>query len=127
MLLGYLYCAHCGALIDPPYTSRRRYCNATCRKDALRARQSPIIWEEVAEAPNEFLDALDRLLADLIPPFTSAPLDDQIVRAILEARGLAGAFRRLGVEAQPKLSWRCSGVGKAIHAALYEFFGKDME
>ncbi|MGO8685432.1 MAG: hypothetical protein ACLQUT_12765 [Thermoleophilia bacterium] len=104
MVTGPLYCAHCGALIDPPYTARRRYCNITCRNGAWRARRSPATWEEVADEPNEFLDALDSSLAGLIPPLTQAPLDDQIVRAILETRGLVGAFRRLGVEAQPKLS-----------------------
>jgi hypothetical protein len=128
MVTGPLYCAHCGARIDPPYTSRRRYCSITCRNAAWRARRSPVIWEDTPETPSVALeDAMDASLAGLVPPMRAAPLDDQVVRAILEARGIAGAFRRLGVEVQPKLAWRCSGVGKAVHAALDEFFGKDME
>jgi hypothetical protein len=83
-------------------------------------------WRSPA-ASNEFQDTLDRSLAGLIPPCSNAPLYEQVVRPILEARGLHGAFRRLSVEAQPKLPWRCSRVGKAIHTALDEFFGKDME
>ncbi|MGO8685162.1 MAG: hypothetical protein ACLQUT_11370 [Thermoleophilia bacterium] len=110
-MIGPRTCAHCGALIDPPYTVRRRYCNATCRKDALRARRSSDVCED---APGGVLDVS---LAALIPPLESAPFEDQVVRAILEARGLAGAFRGLGIEAQPKLPWRCSGVDHALTAA----------
>lgn len=73
-MIGPLHCAHCGALIDLPYTSRR-FC------------------------PARSVTSLPRALVGLMPPMKDALLDDQIVRAILAARGLVGAVRRLGVEA----------------------------
>jgi hypothetical protein len=52
----------------------------------------------------------------------SAHPDDQVARAIFEARGIGAAFFRLGREARPALAWRCEEVGKAVTAALHAYF-----
>jgi hypothetical protein len=51
-----------------------------------------------------------------------APPDDQVARAIFEARGIAAAFIRLGREARPQLAWRCAQTGEAITQALHRYF-----
>lgn len=56
----------------------------------------------------------------VLPP--DAHPDDQVARALLEARGLAAALLRLGREARPQLAWRCEGVGSALQAALIRYF-----
>lgn len=50
------------------------------------------------------------------------PIDEQIERGILELKGLAHAFIRLGREARPEWSWRCSALGEAILAAIGDSF-----
>lgn len=58
-------------------------------------------------------------------PRHAPPVDEQVARAFLEAKGLAGTFTRLGLEARPALAWRCTHVAQALASALDETIGKD--
>lgn len=58
---------------------------------------------------------------DLSPLASST--DEQIARALLEARGVAGTFLRIGREARPQFAWRAERLGGAIAAAIDDYFG----
>lgn len=53
---------------------------------------------------------------------SSATIDDQVARALLEARSTGFALQRLGTQARPELAWRCTKLGDAITAALAATF-----
>jgi hypothetical protein len=108
-------CLECGSPLRQIAGGRPRlYCSNGCRQAAHRGRQA--------------IDGLipaGRLEPDghehgTVPP--PAPTEDQVARAILEARAIAGASLRLGREACPQLRWRCEEVGKALTEALACFF-----
>lgn len=100
-----------------------RYCTdnkAACRVAAHRARRSAaaVRAELAAEgAPPE--------PAVHAHPAPRSPVDEQVARAYLEAKSLAGVFARLGTDARPTLAWRCTRVAQALGAVIDETLGKD--
>lgn len=109
-------CAWCSTPLPPAKkTGRpRRYCNETCRLTAFRHKQLVAAFDG---APIEPLS--NRSAA---APAPGVNTDEQVARAVLEAKNLAGAFHRLGLEARPQFAWRASGMAQAIQSALVEFF-----
>ena len=101
----------CGGPLPQGSTRRRRYCSDACRVAAMRERQASLAY-----GPFRPLGAEPGVV-----PAAAHP-DDQVAVAVLEGRGVAGAFLRLGREARPQLAWRCEGVGAAISEALRRFF-----
>lgn len=108
----------CGAKLErkgktgpPP-----QYATKACRMRALRLRNQSI---ELVPLPDVIRDA----------PVSVGrhSVNDQIARAVLEARAVGFALQRLGSLARPDLSWRCTRVGQAIEQALSEAFGEMTE
>ena len=90
------------------------YCSKRCRQAAFRRSRS------IAElVPVDHMETVGTAHGTLPAP---AHPDDQVARAIFEARGIGAAFFRLGREARPALAWRCEEVGKAIEEALHAYF-----
>ena len=58
-------------------------------------------------------------------PAPVAAVDEQVARAFVEAKSLAGVFARLGADARPALAWRCTHVAQALSTAINETLGKD--
>jgi hypothetical protein len=90
-----------------------QYASAVCRKRAERQRKSGIDLDQVVHAGAP------------IPERSNVPTDEQVARAILEARAIGNAFIRLGKEARPEFAWRCDRAGRAIVAGLRDAFGKE--
>lgn len=93
-----------------------RYASAACRKRAERSRRADSY-------------TIERLpdLADAPPIQVAArSSDEQVQRAILEARAVGFAFLRLGTVARPELAWRCARVGQSIVDVVGDTFGKGM-
>jgi hypothetical protein len=51
------------------------------------------------------------------------PLEDQLARAVLEARTLADAFNRLAPHLPPQLAQRARRMAAAMHDAVTTLFG----
>lgn len=119
--LEILLCEWCGRAVR---RGRRgpapRYCNAACRKAASRARLTAAAVR--AELAREGAPIEPVVHAH---PAPVAGTDEQVARAYLEAKTLAGTFARLGADARPALAWRCSVVAQALAAAINETLGKD--
>lgn len=107
----------CGTLVAR--SGRRgpapQYASATCRKRAERRRR-------VAEAG---LESWPGTVKPPEPTVKQRSADEQVERAILEARTIGFAFMRLGTQARPELAWRCTKMGEALLASLKDTFGKD--
>ncbi len=71
------------------------------------------------------LTPADRLPSP-VPP-RAVYTDEQVARALLEARGVAGTFLRLGRDARPQLAWRSERLGTAIVAAIDDYFSGAFE
>ena len=95
-----------------------RYCNAACCMKACRARRA-------AAAVCAELQAEGTRSGPVVHahPAPRASTDEQVARAFLEAKSLAGVFARLGVGARPGLAWRCTHVADALTAAINETLG----
>lgn len=93
-----------------------QYASATCRKRAERRRRLHRSDLEPWGAPPPS------------PPSTAkqTSADEQVARALLEARTVGFALVRLGTEARPELAWRCTKVGQALLASIADTFGKDL-
>ena len=88
-------------------------CDA-CRVRAFRQRRT------VAAALQELDDRpAPAASAEQVQP---VPTDEQVARALLEVRGLAGTFLRMGREARPQFAWRSECLGKAVASAIDEYF-----
>jgi len=98
----------------------RRYCNAACRMAASRARKASAAVQEELRRDGAAIEPV--VHAHRAP---SASSDEQVARAFLEAKTLAGVFARLGVDARPALAWRCTHVAQALHRAIIETLGED--
>lgn len=48
--------------------------------------------------------------------------DDQVARAILDARAVGYALTRLSRQVRPEFAWRCERLGTAILSALADTF-----
>ena len=89
-----------------------QYASAACRKRVERRRKAEAV-----------------VLPDMVqgaPTVEGVNPDEQVRRALLEARAIGFAFLRLGSQARPELRWRCTKVGQAIVDAIGESFGKEM-
>lgn len=88
-----------------------QYASPTCRKRAERRRR----------VVHELTPWADVVAASPAPP-VATPSDEQVARAILEARAVGFALLRLGTEARPELAWRCTKLGEQIVAAVTDIF-----
>ena len=108
----------CGAAVTQPTTGRpRMYCSKRCKQAAFR--RSRTIAKLVPLVPVDHLKTVGTahgVIQEWAHP------DDQVARAIFEARGIGSAFLRLGREARPQLAWRCEKIGEAITEALHAYF-----
>ena len=87
-------CLECGSPVRRAAGGRPRlYCSNRCRQAAHRRRHAVD-----ALFPAGSLEAVGQEHGGLPPP---TPTEDEVAFAILEARAVAGAFRRLGREACP--------------------------
>lgn len=113
-------CAWCSKpLPQAKKTGRpRRYCSSVCRLAAFRHRQ---LIAYVDGEPFESVGSPQEAV-----PAPGVNTDEQVARAILEAKNLGGSFLRLGHESRPEFAWRCTGTGTAILSALDEFFKEAM-
>ena len=111
-------CSRCNAPLPPSKAGRGRprvYCSDACRKSACRERR--VDGETVL---------VGQIARGKVPLPIAASTDEQVARVILEARGIAASFLRLGHIARPAFAWRCENVGLAIVAALdMQFEGAD--
>ena len=108
-------CVHCHG----PLPARRSrgpapsYCSARCRQTAYLARRR--------EHADLALVGIE-LPPTTIPALRPADTDSQVAQAILDGRGFAGAFVRLGREARIEFAWRCGKVGEAMLDAMDRYF-----
>ena len=58
----------------------------------------------------------------IVPAPAPAEVDSQVQQAILDGRGIAGAFIRLRRDARVELAWRCGKVGDAMLDAMDRYF-----
>lgn len=63
---------------------------------------------------------------DVAVPVQQRPVDEQVHRALLEARAVAFAFIRLGGVARPELAWRCEVFGRFMVDKLADTFGSEI-
>ena len=90
-----------------------------CRPRTSASRSHPAA---VAEHLTQLLNALESIGDERgVLPVGAQP-NEQVARAVLEARGLAAVLQRLGREARLQLAWRCEGVGSALDQALARYF-----
>lgn len=92
------------------------YATAACRMRALRNRR---MADEFTPLPEVVRDAPVRL--------EGRSVDEQVQRALMEARAVSFALLRLGAVARPELAWRCTRVGQAIQKSLESTFGRMMQ
>jgi hypothetical protein len=58
----------------------------------------------------------------IVPALAPADVDSQVQQAILDGRGIAGCFIRLGREARVEFAWRCTKTGEAVLDAIDRYF-----
>lgn len=110
-------CSVCGArLTQAPRGRARRYCSDACRVRSQRLKGT-------ADLPS------DQFVPVTLKPAPVVHIhrgdEDQVSRAIVEARAVAFTLTRLSAEVHPALAWRCQKLGDLILVALAETFGKD--
>jgi len=119
--LEILFCEWCGReLRRRSRGPAPRYCQASCRVAAHRARRATTAIRAELQAAGA---AHEPVVHADPPPQTSA--DEQVARAYVEAKSLASVFARLGCEARPSLAWRCTRVSQALTTAIHETLGED--
>jgi hypothetical protein len=119
--LEILLCEWCGQeLHRGSHGPTPRYCNAACRVKASRARRAATSFRAELQAEGALPGPVVHA-----HPAPRASTDEQVARAFLEAKSLAGVFARLGVDARPGLAWRCALVAEALTAAIEETLGGD--
>ena len=119
--LEILLCEWCGRRIERGSRGPApRYCTAACRKAASRARRTATLIRAEFQAEGAPLEPVVHA-----HPAPCAAVDEQVARAFMEAKSLAGVFARLGTVARPALAWRCSRVSQALTTAINETLGKD--
>lgn len=106
-------CARCGQPLALGPTGRpRRYCSQTCRQLAYAARKRALPYLPHVPPP-----ATDENVPHLVGS------DEEVARAILEARSIASAVSRLSHMARPEFAWRLELVAHVLTSALDEYFG----
>lgn len=102
----------CGQSIAAAKTGRPRvYASSACR---LRAHRSRIVVAHLESLPDAVMSAPVGV--------AQTSTDEQIARAVLDARAVGFALQRLGTQARPELAWRCTKAGNAIIASLQSNF-----
>lgn len=121
-------CAQCGKALPIARGAGRpkRYCDDACRYEARHARDRRHAGERYelptpAETPDR--DAIAATLTFLVDPNTppAAP-EDQLARALLEVRVVAGSLRRLGPDLPPRLGGPAGKLAGAIDRELRRSF-----
>jgi len=109
-------CAHCRQPLPPRRTRgpAASYCSRGCRQAAYVARRR-------AQAGLEELVGA-AAAQTIVPALAPADADSQVQQAILDGRGIAGAFIRLRREARVELGWRCAKIGEAMLDAMDRYF-----
>lgn len=110
MTLKPTICATCRQPLTQPKRGRARvYCSTACRKSAFRSRQVSFGY-------------LPQIVKDAEATVAGISTDEQVARAVIEARSVGLALVRLGAEARPEFAWRCAKAGEAITEALADSF-----
>lgn len=89
------------------------YYSGACRVAAYRKRTAVDDMEPLPDVANA-----------APAPIAAGSVDDQVARAVLEARAIGFALQRLGRKARPEFAWRCEQLGAAIGKAVIEAFGE---
>lgn len=116
-------CRQCGEALPPRGKSgpARVYCSGRCRMEAHRDRLAGSVSGSAAFEP---AGPVPPPAEGLVPPVVlDVPVEDQLARAILEARTLADGFDRLAPLLPPQLGSRASRLAGVIHAGLNRWFG----
>lgn len=122
-------CAICGEAIPARATPGRprRYCSGRCRTEAYRIRQMDAFDSELVgpqPSPAAYLRAeLVQVAETIIEAEAKAPAEEQLARAIIEARALAAAFHGLSPQLPPALAWRAGTMAQQITTTLKRLFG----
>lgn len=109
----------CGCGLPLPASKGRgrpaEYARDTCRVRAFRQRR----------AGSLALQDLGGVPSVAAGPARGRPAssDEQVARTLLETRGIAGTWLRLGHEARPQFAWRSEKLGTAIASAIDDYFG----
>jgi hypothetical protein len=112
--MAVLPCAQC----HRPLPARRSrgpaasYCSRSCRQAAYRQRRRE----------HAHLEPLGLAAQTIVPALAPANVDSQVQQAILDGRGVAGCFIRLGREARVEFAWRCAKTGEAMLDAMDRYF-----
>jgi len=102
----------CGCELPARRRGRRRhYCSPRCRQAAYRQREASFRVDPSLLGPQPLPELK-----------MAAGTDEQVARAILEARSITGALLRLGSAARPQFAWRCAKAGAEIRDALEKYF-----
>lgn len=126
-------CTTCGEPIPARATPGRprRYCSGRCRTEAYRQRQAAAFEaEQIGPQPNplEYVRAELLAVADTIATNNAAaPVEDQLARAIIETRTLAGSFRRLEPRLPNGLGWRAGEASKRLERVVADLFPQPKE
>lgn len=119
-------CSECGKPlpISAGAGRPRRYCSDVCRYRARHARArehagEPVIPAEPAPDRSELVASLTFLVDPAAAP--AAP-EDQLARALLEVRTVAGSLRRLRTELAPRLAGPAGKLANALERELRRSF-----
>lgn len=98
-------CQVCGAeLVAPERGPLPKFCSSRCRMRAHRMRKAGFDGVPVEPSP--------------VPEMRRKPSTEDIVRLVVEARQLSGAFEFASYRADFKLRPMCSRISEAISEAL---------
>lgn len=70
------------------------------------------------------LTPLPDIIRDAPVIVVTGNIEDQVHRAVIEARALGFAFSRLGRQARPELAWRCARLGELLIQGIEDNFGE---
>jgi hypothetical protein len=123
-------CQQCGANLPPAKATGRprRYCSALCRDDAYRDRIANEVWGEaqrdvVDEAALRVL-TFEGIAAEL-EQREAAPPEEQLTRAVIETRVLAGQYQHLAGLVHANLAWRAQAMADGLRQELARLFGEE--
>lgn len=107
----------------------RRYCSSACRNEAYRARLERSSELDDLDVDLPRLDSTTLVRAQLVAVAeelavdrSSAPPEEQLARALLEARTLATALIRLEPRLPTGLAWRSATLGEQLLSHLSDLF-----
>ena len=91
----------------------KTYATPACRKRALRIRKQ-----------RDALVPLPDVIRNAPVTISGATIEQQVQRAIVEAKSIGFAFQRLGRTARPELAARCARVGEVLIESIKSNFGE---